>query len=124
MPRWTAISGGHKVRKYHPCAHIVVVGNCFLLTVENTCQIDVQGLELGRNRLSIHHGQVTGADATFLLRYACIWNLRDVIDYPYRKRGNVAPRKGTDHDINSTIAPKCKLKKSDLVIPTDHIAFD
>jgi hypothetical protein len=33
-------------------------------------------------------------------------------------------RKGTDHDVNSTIAPKGKVKKSDLVIPIDHIAFD
>jgi hypothetical protein len=30
----------------------------------------------------------------------------------------------TNHDVYGTIAFKCELEESDLVIPVDHVAFD
>ena len=36
----------------------------------------------------------------------------------------MAVRRVTDHNVDSAIALKCKLEKSDLVVPTDDVAFD
>jgi len=97
------------------------IGNQGSLTIENASQIDLQGRELWRHRLSVHHNKVPAAYTTPVFGNPCIWNLGILISYTLE---SWTRREHTHHNVNSTIALKCKFKESDLIVPVDNVAAD
>ena len=46
-----------------------------LLTVENTYQVDLQGRQLGRDRLAIHDFEISHTYTGFVFSDPCVWDL-------------------------------------------------